>query len=685
VGHIEFEVADDGTVHFVTELPRRFGALGATSKGLFANGGWHPQPEGLPVVDWVVTLSLPEGTTGALADQVGTGTLRWSGTADRASVAVVRRGVVTELSHGTLLTRGRPRRALVRELQHDLSAWPTPVDGVVVQAPLRRRLTRPGAGLAYVSDRAYRLTPGLAFAHRVAVARGVAAAWSGQPDPFVRELQAAGLSQAHVQALDALDARQLLGVFAWVPQVQGLLASRRMAFYSDILNLTWPGDPVLDDLAEVLRPSAPGTVAAARLDDRFGDGTALAVARSLADGVPLADALPDDPGLLRDLRRPSPVQDLRMHVDGDRIFVQRDAPPGSASEVVVVRVDDEDHRLIMPPGEQVLELDAPPRRVALDPEEHLRQPRVGDTWPARYTVTASGWLDTLNIGRRQVYGTLWASLRRQHDTRHIWSGSLSNSRADLVRASAGHTWKVGPLIDGFSRRHAVRLGGATSVLDPRFADTDGLRLATDLSLGWSFDNRVSYDFPTSGERFSAAIYGGAVPGTNERWTGARAGTTLLGGLSPRVVIATRLSGSIARSTVPHRLLALGGEGAMRSIPVLPACPSPDGEPCAELATDRAVFALEYRWAPIRNWSVPMVLLWGTEVQVTGGVEATLARVDGQTVSATGVTAGLMGVGDLLGAEQTGLGATVGWLAGWRGLDLQRSAVPEVYVRMTQAF
>jgi hypothetical protein len=43
------------------------------------------------------------------------------------------------------------------------------------------------------------------------------------------------------------------------------------------------------------------------------------------------------------------------------------------------------------------------------------------------------------------------------------------------------------------------------------------------------------------------------------------------------------------------------------------------------------------------------------------------------------------VGDLLGAEQTGLGATVGWLAGWRGLDLQRSAVPEVYVRMTQAF
>ncbi len=686
-GHVRWTTDADGVLHFEATLPRRFGALGATSHGLFANGGWHPTPEGLPVVDWVVHVRLPDGTTGALADTVATDALSWEGRADRASLAVVRRGVVTELPRGTLLTRGHPRKRLVRELSHDLATWPGTLDGVAVEGPLRRRLVRPGAGLAYVSDRAYRLTPGLQFAHRLPVSRGIGAAWSGQADFFLRELQAAGLSQQHAVALDAVDARQLLGVFAWVPQVQGLLSSRRMAFYSEVLDLTWPGDPVRDDIGEVLRPSVPGTVAAARLDDRFGDGTALQVAEALQQGIPLAEALPDLPGLVPALRALPPRQDYQLEVTDAAVSLTRVAPADSAPEVVVLRIDGDDRTLFAPPGVTEVPLTEPPRRVALDPEGHLRQrSRAGDTWPPRYTVTAAGWISTLNLRRGQVYGALWASLRRQYDTRHIWSGTLSNSRSDLIRAGVGHTWKVGPLVDGFSRRHAVRLGGSGSVLDPRFAATDGVRVATDLALSWRWDTRVSHDFPTSGERVGAAVYGGVVPGTAERWVGSAGSIVMLGGLSPRVVVATRLSGAVARSTVPHRLLTLGGEGAMRSIPVLPACPTEEGTPCAELATERGIVALEYRWAPIRNWSVPFLLFWGTELQLTGGFEATLARVGGEPVTASGVTAGIMGVGDLLGAEQTALGATFGWPLSWRGLEeIEHSAIPEVYVRMTQAF
>jgi len=685
-GDVSWTRDGDGGVRFRARLPRRFGALGHAAGGLFANGGWYPVLEGLPVVDWEVTVSLPEGTAGALGDVVGRGEVHWTGTAERASLAVVNRGRITEFDQGTLLTRGRPRRRLVRELNHDLAAWPEPVDGVVVEGPLRRRLVRPGAELAYVSDRAYRLTPGLQFAHRVPVARGVAAAWSGRPDPFERELQAAGLSLRHAERLGALEADEVLGVFAWVPQVQSLLASRRMAFYAEILDRPWPGDPVADDLAEMLRPSTPGTAAAAQLDDRFGPGTAETTAKSLSTGVPLPEALPEAPGLVRQLRTLPPRQDYRLEVRADEVRVTRDAPPGAATEVVVVRIDDEDHAVFAPPGTTRIPVTEPPRRVALDPEHHTRQTsRRDDTWPPRYTITASGWISTLNLSQRLLYGALYGSIRKQYDTRHIWSGTLSNSRADLVRVSAGHTWKLGPLIDGFSRRHAVRLGGAASVLDDRFAATDGARVATDAVLSWRWDTRVSYDFPLSGERVAAAVSGGTVPGTQERWGGGSGSVTLLGGLSPRVVVATRVSGAMARSTVPHRLLQLGGQGAMRSIPVLPACSLDQVQPCAELATERGVVALEYRWAPIRNWSVPMLLVWGSELQLSGGFEATVAQVDGEPVTATGLTAGFLGVGDVLGAEQMGLGATLGWPLAARGLSLQRSAAPEVYLRMGQAF
>ena len=685
-GDITWTRARDGGVRFRARLPRRFGATGATSKGLFANGGWYPVIDGLPVVDWVVTVSLPEGTTAALGDAVGTDEVHWEGRADRASLAVVPRGVVTELDKGQLLTRGRPRRRLVRELNHDLASWPVPLDGVVVEGPLRRRLVRPGAELAYVSDRAYRLTPGLQFAHRVPVSRGIGAAWSGRPDPFERELMAAGLSQAHQEELGALEADEVLGVFAWVPQVQSLLASRRMAFYAEILDRPWPGDPVADDLAEVMRPSTPGTAAAAQLDDRFGDGTATATARALARGEPLADALPEAPALLRQLRTPPLRQDYRLEVLLDAVVVTRDAPPDALPEVVVVRIDGEDQPIFAGPGATRIPLVAPARRVALDPEWHTWQSsRRDDTWPPRYTVTASGWISTLNLSQGLIYGTLYGSLRKQYDTRHIWSGTLSNSRADLVRVSAGHTWKVGSLIDGFSRRHAVRLGGAASVLDPRFAETDGVRIATDAVLSWRWDTRVSYEFPLSGERVSAAVSGGTIPGTTERWGGLNGSVTLLGGLTPRVVVATRMSAAMARSTVPHRLLQLGGLGAMRSIPVLPACSLDVEPPCAQLATERGVGALEYRWAPLRNLSVPLLLAWGSELQLTGGIEAAVANVEGETVTATGLTAGFLGVGDVLGAEQMGLGATLGWPIAARSVGVEPTAVPQVYVRMSQAF
>src|SRR5690606_9753848 len=136
--------------------------------------------------------------------------------------------------------------------------------GVIVEAPLRRRLTYAGPGLAYVSDRAFRLTPGFQRYHRVPVLRGVVAALLAEPDPFERELAAAALTRHRADALGAGSARGLLGAFAWIPQIDALLSSRRMAFYGEILGTTHPTDPVRDDLVEVLDPHTPGAVVVAQ-------------------------------------------------------------------------------------------------------------------------------------------------------------------------------------------------------------------------------------------------------------------------------------------------------------------------------------------------------------------------------------------------------------------------------------
>ena len=191
---------DGDALAFEARLPRRFGTIGATSHGLFASGGWYPEPDAIG--SWDVTVTLPPGTGGALGDVADTDLLHWEGTGERAALAVVRDPRFVPLSDDVLLvSQGKPPKILVRELETALALWPTASSGIVVRAPLRRRHTGHAPGLAFVSDRAFRVTPGFAFVHREAVARGIAAAFVPSPDPFDRELAAAALGQPYAERL----------------------------------------------------------------------------------------------------------------------------------------------------------------------------------------------------------------------------------------------------------------------------------------------------------------------------------------------------------------------------------------------------------------------------------------------------------------------------------------------------
>jgi hemolysin activation/secretion protein len=133
--------------------------------------------------------------------------------------------------------------------------------------------------------------------------------------------------------------------------------------------------------------------------------------------------------------------------------------------------------------------------------------------------------------------------------------------------------------------------------------------------------------------------------------------------------------------VEHRLFSLGGDTALRGIP-----------PGQVVGSNQAVGMVEWRWAPIRNASLWLPLIWLTELQVSGGLEG-------------GWVGGLVRDGDLGDAGQgavaadwvLGVGVAGDWFGARPGLltltvarPFWTQGIPEeparqVYLRGTQAF
>lgn len=689
-GMVRWTRLDDYTVSFYAILPRRFGDLGANDRfGLFANGGWYPQPlseDGMPEAQWRVEITVPEGSVGVVGDQVGTGTLHWTAIGDRASLAVVPDAEVTPLSVGidddvVLVTRGKPREVLVRELTEQLaiaSVEGAPWHGVVVEAPLRRRLARPGRSMAYVSDRAFRVSPGFERFHRVGVTRGVMEGLIDHPDPFARSVTAAGLSLRHARTIAGADARSLLQWLSWIPTVDAILHSRTMPFYAEVLEDAHPGDPVQDDLVEMFDLHAPGTAVALQLDDRYGPGTSWVIAEGVLLGLTLdrsAVIAGVSPSWLESWRAPYPEQDYVLTVQRDPplVVVRREAPGLAPAEALVVVIDGARTVRVAGPGpdEVVLLPPARPSRVSVDPEGHTSQlSRVGDAWPPRYHVSLAAAITAIDLSDKVLYGWAAAFVRRTGDTRNLVEGRIWTNDRSWVGLNLGYARKAGPLITGLSRRHRIRLTVNGSLLSERFASVDDGRFALGTGLGWSWTNQSWSAFPQRGQAFAVGTSAAFVPGSDQRYAGVSAGWTGLASPHPRHAFALNLEGSLAGGNMTHRLPGLG---ELRSVPV------------AEVSgnTRQGVARVEYRVAPLRNASVPMLLGFGTELQLSVGAELGSGYADGEWRHVAGLTAGVTGVGDVFGFERRAIGVTVGYPVWTRGFDL--SPEPLFLLRWGQAF
>jgi hypothetical protein len=690
-GVVRFTERGPGVWDFVTILPRRYDDVGVLpGRSLLANGFWYPQPMlgDRPVIAlWTVTVALPDGAIGAVGDAAGAGRLAWLGHGERASLAVLARGRIEALDgDGVRLSvlgrRGAPRAWKRRLVPAVASARPPelPVRAAVVRGPLRRRLARSGRGLAYVSDRAWRVTPGLRRYHDPAVARAVLAASLASPDPFTRDLAAAALVRRRADA--GGDARGLLRWLSWNPVVDAILHDRTLPFWADVLDAAHPDDPLRDDLFEVFQPHGPGTARARQIEALYGPTALYALGSSLARGLDLGAAAAEaevDAALVAAWAAPYPDQDLRLVVDRrrSRIGVLRDAPPGAPPEVVQLRVDGETLALRTTSGSDLLTIEpsAAPRRVVVDPGGLVSQrSRRGDAWPPRFTVTTAAWVERVNLteGWLSGYASAWA--RGRDDTRNVWSAGASFDQQTLPSLSIGWLHRRGPLQDGLNRPHRATVWFEPAWTNPRFAPGDRPLLTVGGGAQYAWDTRVSGLFPLRGRRLSATVTAGALPSEGTHWATARLGASGVISPHPRWAFAGASSAAVASGDTIQRLLWLGGPGSISSLP-----------PAAAIGRARGVAVGEARWAPIRHASVPLLgLAWLSEVQLTAGAETGWMRtIDGYDAAVVGVTGGASFVADLLGASPSLVGVTIGrpvWRAGLDGAPRH-----QVVVRFGQGF
>ncbi|MES2644875.1 MAG: hypothetical protein V4850_35640 [Myxococcota bacterium] len=690
----------EGRVQFVAHLPTRYGDLGVLpGRGLWANGGWHPlvvDEAGHPVTaQWRVEVVLPAAVVGVLNGRIGTSLLRWRGYADRAALAVIPNGRVSTVEAGGgrihfVDTGPREKRlqGRVASLAND-GGWPlrSAPELTVVEDLDLLHLATAGPGMVYLSERAFRVAPGLVPFHGAAVRRVMVEASVPRGVGWERSF----IGGALTRGLPPPDMRKKLGLLAWNPIVDALLYDGTLPYYDAIFDEPFDRNPGLFDTAH---PRFPAPAAARQLDDLLGKGSAVALSKALLEGLSLEKAcatLGVPEALVAAWGAPYPeAQNYAVTVHDGVVTVERTAEADAPAEVVIVTID----RAPAPPwlagpGPATHTIDTrtvdasggdtkAPKNVRVDAEGHVRQRELSDDrWPTRWTTTFSGRVANLSPTQNAFDLQLDLAFRRQNDTRNLLLLSGAHHKQDIIGGSVGYAYFFGPLLDRRGRAHRLGLAVGGALLDPDFEATDRGRIALDTTLGYAWDTRTG-DIPLAGHKYSATVGLGIVPGGGDTWASATAGVIQLVPIDPRQVLALRLGGGWASGAVGHRLLPLGGGDAVHGVPV-----------DAVLANERVVVNLQYRGALFRNASIKLPGIWLTELQISPGIEAGAAwrgaltpEADVSRFGAVSATLGLHTVTDAFGVRPVFAGMTVAlplWTYGFESRALQ------FYVDFAQSF
>lgn len=652
-GELRWTEEAPGLWRFSTRLPERFGDVAALpGLGLWANGAWLPQPVegGRPrVVDWVAEVALPPGLWGALNGVGGPGRLRWSGTADRLALAVLPSPRVSAIAEGvTLVESGGTRRHLVAELRKLAAAWPAERPVLLVEDHDFNRLARVAPGMVYLSDQAFRVSPGVNAFHREPVWRAMRAAVAS-PDGWVRDFAGA----AGPAAPKAGDVRRSFGWLAWNPIIDAILNDGTTPFYSDLFHEPFPEHP---SALDTLEDRIPGRAAAAQL-------RALGLDPGAVQGDPRL--APELPAALREAwtRRYDPYQD---YVAGPGA-VRREAAAEAPVEVVRVQDKDGSRPWLAHPGEALATRG--PSRVS---GAVGQAGTANDSWPARYTLIASASIDDINPNQHSF--TAWGELvlRRTGDARNVWIGYLEHDDQDIASVRVGWIRYIGPAINRLIRQHRLSFLVGPSLLDPAFRPTDEGAIAVGGSAAYTWSTKAASDVAVHGHRLSLWLGGGFVPASEERWASAGTEFVQLLPLSLRDIVGLRAKAGWASGEVEHRLLTLGGSSDVRALP------NNEG-----LGNERIMATAEYRWTPLRHLSVPLGFAWLTELRLAPALEAGMSwRDDGRRAAGVGANLGLYWNLDNLGQLPSMSGVAIAVPLWSEGLE---TAEVQYYIEFGHAF
>ncbi len=675
------------TFHVV--FPRRMGASGLVpDRGLFVNGLWHPHPvlDGRSaLIMWDVELKLPENTVGVLNGAVAEGILRWKGTADRLSLAVVRNARIQHhdlgpMSRMTLVDSGpkRPLRDARLKTVANTGIDPEAARSfAVVETPSRRRLIRQGPHTLYLSDRVFRLYGQQWKNHIPAVRRGLHAVSLDVWDPWSREL-IAGLTPA-----TQYKHRSLWSTLRWtafLPQVDSLIYDGRSPFVSDIFEEVWPSDSLRDDALEMVDNPMPPRVAAKKLERLYGSDTMQTWATAVIAGAHPEDAISIaelSPTALRDWYAYPADQDVSVAVTREpnswRIDIKRNAPNGVTSEPIPFSINGESRVWTATKTTDTLSFTdtKKPRHVKVDPQKEVFQnDHSNDTWPKPQTFTASGSLSEINLEQLRPNAAVYLVSRRPFSTRWVHGLVANTSVIERMGLSYRLGYSFGRLLDRRNRTWRAWLSPGMAWLDPDFDARYAGGIAADWAVGIRKDTRDAWPISRHGHAYSWYGGSGGIVGGASSWlfTGAQASIVApIGGL---LVTANRLKLDTTTSQLPHRRLGLGGIQAVQGL-----------SSSFQRGQRRVAGTSEMRFMPIRHASIPVWLAWVTHIQLSAAVDG--AWLDDS--AALGWNAGIAAAADVFGRQSAMAGL---WLASpiWtHNTETLDKPPPQLYLRASQSF
>lgn len=671
-------------LRFATRIPHRLGPLARARGVLTALGGWHPwvtaPPRDLddrqpPPADWRVRLRIPDGHLAL----VGGAPLGPDGVIDltrRAWVDLAVRPVDVR----PVRTRGgavwplgnRPHdewekgsapdpapfdsewvgdelAALLARLDRWADAQPHlpdpgPIPLVVV--PLRSEIALATPGMVAVSDRAFAVTPFAVVTH--IHARGVARAYFARRVlPAVERCEAPALARLIADGIGARladrfvdealggagDAREILGPFDFLPDVDDFLRSPRAPFAHVYFRPVADPIPVRDEPWTFNDRSRRGKLLFTKLEDWLGpDAFGALIDRYLAGEVcPLragAEALAgaDLADFFRTWTGPLPGEDLRVQISsterlpdgrwrsvvevwrlGDapqEVIETRATEAGGREHLLVWRAAAGEHlRRFEVVGEEPVErLQVDPRgRVAQTPADPTELAVRGDQVPERVQLLLTGFAVSYSTANDTFFGDVDVLLRPREAVRRRLGIGASYRQARL-QGRTSLNFGFGRLVG--AARYAWNWGIGLSA-DYLRAGFGGEEVAEGFAVGpavrIAFDDRPIADAPLRGTAFEAgfSVSAGANRGGDSAiYGGLQTGALRLFPLGRRSALAVRIKGDLVLGDPPvQELLPLGGsDAALRGFPLE-----------AALARERVIGSVEWRHPLIPDLDVDLGL------------------------------------------------------------------------------